>query len=103
LPPERRTLALANSPVTYIAAGRSIPPFLIVHGDEDAIVPFNQSVRLYEALRTSGHDAVFYRVKGGNHGWNFWSPELMQLVIEFFDRILKVPGDSSESGTTAVR
>lgn len=88
-PADNRALALANSPVTYIAAERSLPPFLIVHGDSDPIVPFNQSVRLYEALRATGHTAVFYSVKGGKHGWDFWSPRLMQLVIDFFDRHLK--------------
>ena len=81
--------ALAHSPVTYIKADRQLPPFLLVHGDVDVIVPFNQSVVLYEALRAAGKEVVFYKVENGNHGWQFWSPRLMQLVADFLDAKLK--------------
>lgn len=89
LPSQNLPSARANSPVTYVTEDRDLPPFLLVHGDMDAIVPFNQSVRLYEALRTAGQEVEFYSVKGGNHGFDFWSPQLMQLVIDFLDANLK--------------
>lgn len=84
-----REKALTHSPVTYIKTDRNIPPFLLLHGDLDVIVPFNQSVVLYDALRTAGKEVTFYKVAGGNHGWQFWSPKLMQIVVDFFDDKLK--------------
>ncbi len=88
-PPTQRDKAVAHSPVTYIKADRQIPPFLLLHGDRDVIVPFNQSVGLYEALRDAGKDVVFYKVEEGNHGWQFWSPQVMQIVVDFLDQKLK--------------
>ena len=84
--PER---ALANSPIHYVSRGRNLPPFLLVHGDRDVLVPFNQSVLLYEALQKAGADVTFYRVNGGNHGWDFWTPAVLKLVHDFFDAKLK--------------
>jgi dipeptidyl aminopeptidase/acylaminoacyl peptidase len=84
----KRAKALEHSPVTYIKAERQLPPFLLVHGDRDVIVPFNQSVALYEALRAAKKDVVFYKVEEGNHGWQFWSPRLMQIVADFLDEKL---------------
>lgn len=84
-----REKAVAHSPVTYIKVDRQLPPFLLVHGELDVIVPFNQSVELYEALRVAGKDVLFYKVEDGNHGWQFWSPRLMQIVVDFLDERLK--------------
>lgn len=88
-PLTQRAKALEHSPVTYIKAERPLPPFLLVHGDRDVIVPFNQSVVLYEALRAAKKDVVFYKVEDGNHGWQFWSPRLMQIVADFLDEKLE--------------
>lgn len=88
-PLKNRDKALAHSPVTYIKPDRQLPPFLLLHGDEDVIVPFNQSVILYQALRAADKEVVFYKVKGGNHGWQFWSPHVMQIVVDFLDEKLK--------------
>lgn len=52
-------------------------------------LPFNQSVILYEALRSAGKEVVFYKVEDGNHGWQFWSPPVMQIVENFLDEKLK--------------
>ena len=40
------------NPITYL--GKSAPPFLIVHGTLDRLVPFNQSQLLAAALETGG-------------------------------------------------
>ncbi|MGV1683872.1 alpha/beta hydrolase fold domain-containing protein [Sphingopyxis sp. NJF-3] len=84
--PER---AAAQSPVHYISPDRKIPPFLLIHGDADAIVPFQQSVELYRALNDAGKAVDFYKVSGGNHGVRFWTPHIIQIVSSFFDRHLK--------------
>lgn len=81
--------AAVHSPIAYIAPERDIPPFLLMHGDVDVIVPFQQSVQLYRALREAGKPAEFYKISGGNHGVRFWSPRIVEIVVSFFGRHLK--------------
>ncbi len=77
--------AAKASPVTYISKG--VPPFLIMHGDKDDVVPFNQSEILHEALKKAGADTTFHPVKGAGHG--FGGPEIMKQVSDFFDKHLR--------------
>lgn len=75
------------SPLTYIHPDTDIPPVLIMHGGRDMLVPFNQSVRLYEKLKENGKEAVFYKLKNGNHGFNgFNCEEALDLVDEFLQK-----------------
>lgn len=71
------------SPVTYIQKERDYPPFLLMHGDVDSIVPFEQSVFMYNKLREYGKRADFYKVRGANHGQFFWTPEVLQITARF--------------------
>lgn len=54
--PEKRQevarLAFESSPMAWVRSWRS--PVLLIHGDDDRNVPFNQSVDLAEALRRKG-------------------------------------------------
>jgi acetyl esterase/lipase len=58
-------VARAN-PITY--ATKDDPPFLIVHGDADALVPHHQSVLLEAALRKAGVPVRLVTIPGGPHG-----------------------------------
>ncbi len=88
---ENKEKAIKASPVTFVTPDD--PPFLIMHGDKDMVVPFSQSVYLFEALKKAGVEVTFVNLKGAGHGGKgFASPQVMQLVIAFFDRHLK--GDS---------
>jgi acetyl esterase/lipase len=55
----------AASPLTYV--GKDAPPFLIMHGLADASVPHGQSVMLYEALKSAGHDVTLRLIDGLPH------------------------------------
>jgi acetyl esterase/lipase len=55
------------NPVEYVSPGA--PPFLILHGAEDAEVVCRQSVLLYEALAASGNDATLCVIEGLGHGF----------------------------------
>lgn len=83
-------VAQAN-PITYVSADD--PPFLIVHGDRDPLVPLNQSELLRDSLRSSGVPVTLHVVEGGGHGQGFPS-EVDRMVVDFFDRILKPAEDS---------
>jgi len=54
------------SPVTYI--NKNNPPVFIVHGNDDPIVPYEQSVKLHQKLDKAGVYNEFITVEGGKHG-----------------------------------
>lgn len=83
---ERKDVAKAASPITYVAKGD--PAFLIIHGDKDPTVSIDQSVRLDKALREAGVDVTFIKVEGGGHG-GFRNPEIPRRIRLFFDKHLK--------------
>ncbi|MBV9122601.1 MAG: alpha/beta hydrolase fold domain-containing protein [Planctomycetes bacterium] len=73
------------SPITYV--GKDDPPFLIMHGDKDPLVPLKQSQELYQALKKAGVDATLEVIPGAGHG--FGGPDINRKVEEFFDKHLK--------------
>jgi acetyl esterase/lipase len=85
----------AASPIAYVSAGA--PPFLLLHGDVDTIIPVSQSVLLYEALWKAGADVRLHIVHGGDHLDYRRSPtdlpwraaEVRNLEDAFFYRTLK--------------
>ncbi|HEY2980704.1 MAG TPA: alpha/beta hydrolase [Anaerolineales bacterium] len=84
-------LALA-SPVTYISPDD--PPFLILQGDADRLVPVSQSQELYDQLTAAGVDATLVIVHNGPHGLGApdQSPsreELTRMILQFFEENLK--------------
>ncbi|MBE3577664.1 MAG: alpha/beta hydrolase [Limnochordales bacterium] len=85
---QNREKALAASPLSYITPDD--PPFLIVHGKEDRIVPYQQSVLFYEALRRAGIEATLILLSEAGHGGPaFNDPQLLDQVASFFDRHLR--------------
>ena len=78
-------VAKAN-PITYVSKDDS--PFLIIHGDQDKLVPFHQSMLLNDALEKAGVPVTFYRVEGGGHGW-FRDPKVPELTKTFLEQHLK--------------
>jgi dipeptidyl aminopeptidase/acylaminoacyl peptidase len=76
------------SPVHYIS--RDNPPFLILHGTADRLVPFAQSVELSEALQAAGIEVTLQRFPNSGHGGPaFVLPAVQKLVQAFFDKHLK--------------
>ena len=95
---ELKEKARAASPTNYVSADD--PPFLIVHGDRDMTVPYNQSERLDAALREAGVDSTFITIEGAGHG-GFRSRELLGRVRSFFDEHLR--GQDVEVSGEAIR
>ena len=56
-----------TNPVTFVRAGA--PPFLIMHGLSDTMVPHDQSQILFEALSHSGNSATLALIEGLGHGF----------------------------------
>jgi acetyl esterase/lipase len=82
---ENKEKARAANPITYVTP--DAPPFLIMHGDRDPLVPHHQSELLEAALKTAGVEVTFHTVQGAGHG--FGGPEIYRMVEAFFDRHLK--------------
>jgi acetyl esterase/lipase len=67
----------AEAPQLFVEASplhrvtKEASPFLVVHGDADLIVPYDQSVRLVEKLKQAGVPVSFHTVPGGGHGPSF--------------------------------
>jgi acetyl esterase/lipase len=86
---ENKDLVHHTNPMTYIKTDRIIPPFLIVHGDLDPLVPFNQSELLVAALQNVKAEVTFHTAIGAGHGGEaFESKEILELVQSFFDKYL---------------
>jgi len=80
-------LARLASPVEFVS--KDDPPFLILHGDEDPLVPLSQSETLYNALKRVGADVKLVKVKHAGHGFGEKEnepsfAEIKKMVQEFF-------------------
>lgn len=86
---ENKVLATAASPVHYVSDDRMTPPFLIVHGDSDSKVNFDQSARLYKVLISAGKTASLYAVRNADHGdMGITGLAIIDLVVNFFRKHL---------------
>jgi acetyl esterase/lipase len=83
---DNKDKAARANPITYIST--DCPPFLVIHGDRDALVPHHQSELLVAALKKAGVPVTFYTVKGGGHG-SFADPNVERLTKEFLAKTLK--------------
>ncbi|MEV2231633.1 alpha/beta hydrolase [Streptomyces phaeochromogenes] len=60
----------AANPLTYVGSRRT-PPVLILHGEQDSIVPYHQSRLLYDKLAVAGGDVRLVSFPKAGHGTNF--------------------------------
>ncbi|MBL7990077.1 MAG: alpha/beta hydrolase fold domain-containing protein [Candidatus Kapabacteria bacterium] len=81
----------ANLASTTTYASRTAPPFLIMHGTADDVVPFSQSQLFDSTLRTVGAASTFIPVQGATHGSDpAWTkPDVQTTLINFFTQHLK--------------
>lgn len=73
------------SPLTWI--DRLTPPFLVIHGDQDNVVPLEQSRRLVAALRAAEVDVQYLELAGAGHDGLEW-PRVGPATLAFFARHL---------------
>ena len=94
--PVRRYRAAEANPIDLIRPGA--PAFLLLHGDDDRIIPPAQTLRLHQALRAADIDSTHYLLAGAGHGrlalnrrqarqWTTVS--VMMLIQRFLDDHLR--------------
>jgi len=82
------------SPVTWVSGDD--PPFLILHGENDTLVPLSQSRILYDRLVVASVPATLVIVENAGHGFmpaggtvDPSRTEITEMVADFFDEYLK--------------
>lgn len=87
---EQKTFRAA-SPITHVSADDA--PMLLMHGDADETVPFEQSELMDAALRKAGVEVTLLRIRGGGHGVNFEGatnpPDYLGEMVRWLDRHLR--------------
>ena len=90
LPKVNELVRLAN-PCTYV--NPAMPPFLIMHGVKDAVVPVEQSYEFAEAIQNAvGEDRVELVIdeEAPHHGRIWWHEvQVSDRVFEFLHRVLR--------------
>ena len=74
------------SPIRYAQPGREFPPFLMLHGDADELVLYEDSETLFDRLTACGYDAQFVRITGAPHEGSFWSRKLLNIVFDYIQQ-----------------
>ena len=68
------------------ATDRACAPIMLVHGIADSCVPYQQSVRVHQALRTRQVPTDMVLVPGAEHGDSrCFSPEIVQRMLSFLN------------------
>ena len=71
------------SPVSRVT--KKAPPFLIIHGNRDTMVSYEQSVELYEKLKENECDVKLLTIEGAEHaGIQFFQEQVWKKIIQFF-------------------
>ena len=85
---ERLDLVERADPAKHITP--SAPPFLVMHGTRDGLVPFGQSEHLVQRLAEVGIAVDFRPVEGADHVFEGYEKGgmLVDEVVDFLDRTL---------------
>ena len=71
-------------------------PMLVIHGDEDDVVPVQRTRRWVDEMKALGMEHLYIEVAGGDHSLVVsQTPENMRRIVEFFNIVSKAyPGSA---------
>ena len=79
------------SPVTFLSSDD--PPMLLIHGDKDKIVPYEQSLNFLSKLRQEGIASKLITIPGAGHGPSFPGamnpPNFIEEMVTWFNEHLR--------------
>ena len=82
--PQKRVNKVENASAQGASGGATA--LMLVHGIADSCVPYQQSVRVYQALRTRRVPTDMVLVPGAEHGDSrCFSPEIVQRMLSFLN------------------
>ncbi|HSH94093.1 MAG TPA: prolyl oligopeptidase family serine peptidase, partial [Roseimicrobium sp.] len=79
---DARAVLRKASSTTYLRKG--LPPFLQLHGTKDEQVPYEQSVRFQEQMKSLGNTCDLITIDGGIHGMGGWK----KLGVDYDDQMI---------------
>ena len=83
--PQKRVNKVESASAQGASGGAT--PLMLVHGISDSCVPYQQSVRVYQALRTRQVPTDLVLVPDAEHGDSrCFSPDIVQQMLQFFNR-----------------
>ncbi len=83
---EKMALLEDMSPLQVFKKNKKCVPTLVIHGDADPVVPYEQGTLLYQALIEGGIDAEMICIDGAPHESSFWSGRLHEEILDFIGR-----------------
>ena len=85
--PQKRVNKVKSASAPGASGGATA--LMLVHGISDSCVPYQQSVRVYQALRTRQVPTDLVLVPDAEHGDSrCFSPDIVQQMLRFFNRIV---------------
>ena len=83
--PQKRVNKIESASAQGASGGATA--LMLVHGISDSCVPYQQSVRVYQALRTRQVPTDLVLVPDAEHGDSrCFSPDIVQQMLQFFNR-----------------
>lgn len=87
-PEDAPKLDAEANPETYV--NEKTVPFLLLHGQQDVVVPIVDSEHFYQVLTSYNVPTDLYEIAEAQHmDVRFLQPELYQIILEFLDKHLK--------------
>lgn len=80
----------AASPSSQIHSG--MPPYLLIHGDADEQVIYEQSPKFQEKMKAAGNRCDLIHIEGGAHGMGGWQKlgsDYQEQMIAWLRQVLK--------------
>ena len=85
--PQKRVNKIESASAPGVSGGATA--LMLVHGISDSCVPYQQSVRVYQALRTRQVPTDLVLVPDAEHGDSrCFSPDIVQQMLRFFNRVV---------------
>jgi len=77
------------APINHVRPG--MPPYLLIHGTDDQVVDYQQSVKMCERMLQTGDSCELYSVEGAGHGMGSWEkvPAYKQKVVDWLWQVEK--------------
>ena len=87
---DEHTLAIA-SPISYVTP--AAPPFLLIHGTADTVVPYVQSEVLTQALANAGVSVQLVPIDDADHIFNGYDDidGVVRLSVDYLAKALRTP------------
>lgn len=85
--PASRAMLHEISPINHVKPG--LPPFLIIQGDADKTVPYQQSLNFVAKLKENSVPCELITVKGAPHGlllWDAADPSYRQKLLSWLNQ-----------------